>query len=116
MLAPHAVRYDVRRAAVPVGPPVGTPAPEVAGFFGRLRGPLERYAGGRRAAGAPLGRVLAEVQALARTAAAAEGWWDLTDLLVPLATRWTLKVYAAEDSVPEATAAGQAAPAAAHRA
>jgi hypothetical protein len=71
------------------------PSPELVGLLGRLRAALVGYVGGRRGEGATFERVLAEVQDLARAAAAAEGWCDLTDLLVPQATCWTREAYAA---------------------
>jgi hypothetical protein len=71
------------------------PSPELVGLLGRLRAALVGYVGARRREGAALERVLAEVQELARAAAVAEGWCDLTDLLVPQAIRWTREAYAA---------------------
>ncbi len=88
-------RREGRHGGAPTAAHPGPPSPELAGLLGHLRAALTRYVGGRRGAGAPLERVLAEVQELARAAATREGWDDPTDLLVPQATRWTLEAYAA---------------------
>jgi hypothetical protein len=69
------------------------PSPELVGLLDRLRSAIASYVGGRRAAGVPVERVLAEVQHLARAAAVCEGWYDFTELLVPRASAWARAAY-----------------------
>jgi hypothetical protein len=69
------------------------PSPELVGLLGHLRSAITYYAERRRGAGAPVERVLAEVRELAQAAAACEGGDDLTDVLLPQATGWTLAAY-----------------------
>lgn len=87
---------ELRRAAHPAAAaPAVAPSPRLAVLLNELRRALTRYVGGRRAAGAPLERVLVEVHDLATAAAACEGWHDRTGLLVSQATRWTCDAFAA---------------------
>ncbi len=61
--------------------------------LGHLRGTLTRFVRGRRGAGAPVTRVLDEVQALVRVATAREAWADPGDALLGAAVRWTIAAY-----------------------
>lgn len=62
-------------------------------LMGQLQATVTRYVGERRAAGAPVERVLPEVKGLVREAASAEGWFDPTDALMAQVVRWTIAGY-----------------------
>jgi hypothetical protein len=69
------------------------PSPALVGHLGHLRATLTRYVGERRAAGAPVERVLPEVKSLVREAAARELWLDTADALMGQVVRWTITAY-----------------------
>jgi hypothetical protein len=74
------------------------PSPALVAHLGHLRATLTRYVGERRDAGAPVERVLPEVKALVREAAAREAvarelWPDTADALLGQVVRWTITAY-----------------------
>ncbi len=96
--APRAARGALAGPAAPTwveDPTRSVEAAEaaLARRLGHLRGTLARFVRGRRVAGAPVTRVLDEVQALVRVATAREAWADADDALLGTAVGWTVAAY-----------------------
>jgi hypothetical protein len=110
----HAVRAAITKAVVardaaeraaveswPVAPrdaapsmQASTPASaDLIGLLDHLRLAVARYACDRRAAGAPIERVLPEVKGLVRDAAAYDGWYDPAEALMQQVVGWTITAY-----------------------
>jgi hypothetical protein len=82
-------------AALPVAP-AAEPSVELSRLLDRLRTAVAHYVGDRRLAGAPVQRVLPEVQGFVREAIAYEGWYDPGETLMEQVVGWAVAAYYAE--------------------
>jgi hypothetical protein len=69
------------------------PSAELVHLMGRVRVLVVSYVRWRRAAGAPVERVLPEIEGLVRQAAASEGWLDPAESLAAEVVRWSIEAY-----------------------
>jgi aminoglycoside phosphotransferase (APT) family kinase protein len=103
-----AVERAVTRAAMEregAPPRQLAPSDELARLLAELHATLAGYVDGRRAAGAPIERVIPEVKALVRLARAQEAWCDPAETLMEQVVRWSIATYYAEPGPSHVTAA-----------
>ena len=91
--APARRAPEIDAAVEPPADPVAEPAARLFGFLDHLRASIGRYVAERRAAGAPLDRVLLEVRSLVREAEACEGWRDASETLLAQVAWWSINAY-----------------------
>jgi hypothetical protein len=77
-------------------------SPALVQSLAHLRSAITHHVGRRRAEGAALHEVLAEVSALVGRAELLEGWSDELGLLLGQVWRWTLDAYPDEPELPNA--------------
>lgn len=89
----RAAAQSGRPAPAGGGTGTATPSRALEQLLEQLRATLACFVEARRAAGAPVERVIPEVKALVREAAAHERWYDPTEQLMTQVVRWTIAAY-----------------------